>query len=803
MKYFLTSLLLLFVQLTSSQNNEVNQETIDFKGFFNFKYQENNDKIYLEVSNINQEFLYINSLAAGVGSNDIGLDRGQLGKTAVVKFIKAGNKLLLIEPNQKYRAVTNNIEEKKSVEEAFAQSVLYGFPIVKRYGSSYTIDISSFLLRDAHGVATRLAQKKQGNYNLDISKSAIYLDNTKSFPKNSEFEVLLTFTGNPKGNYIKSVAPNPQFVTVRQHHSFIKLPDSNFKMRKFDPRAGVNSISFYDYATPITTPLVKKFIVKHRLEKKNPQAKTSEAKEPIIYYLDRGVPEPVKTALLEGGRWWNQAFEAIGYKNAFQVKMLPENAHPLDIRYNVIQWVHRSTRGWSYGASVVDPRTGEILKGHVSLGSLRIRQDYLIAQALLGASELNIEKNTRLQMALARIRQLSAHEIGHTLGFTHNFAASYSNRASVMDYPHPYIGLKENKIDLSDAYAVGIGEWDKVSVAYAYKNFESDKNEEFELNKIIDEALKKGLKFISDRDARAPGGAHAYAHLWDNGIDAGEELRRILKVRKTAITNFSENNISKNEPLSNLEEVFVPLYFLHRYQVEAASKLIGGLEYTYAVKGDGQTIVKPVPVSMENEALHSLLQSLSVENLKIPKRLTELFPPKAFGYARTRESFKSNNGLTFDALGAASTAADFVVKLLFHPERASRMIQQKALYPKQLGLDELIDFVIGKSFKISHNNAYDFEIQQSINNTVLEALLQLAANNKATFQAKALTLGKINALNTWLKSSDGKKNTKHYNLGYIKKITDFLKQPIQIKSLSIPKIPDGAPIGSFQCNFEY
>jgi hypothetical protein len=800
MKYLLCFFIIIFSQKTVAQSFSKVKDMEAYKGYFNFFYEASNDKIYLEVTNLNEEFLYVSSLSAGVGSNDLGLDRGQLGETAVVKFMKAGNKLLLIQPNQDYRAITNNIEEKQSVEEAFAQSILFGFPIVEQLNTKFLIDVSTFFIADAHGVSNKLEKLKQGKYKLDLSKSAFYLERTKAFPKNVEFETLLTFQGEAEGNFIKSVTPNSSLVTVRQHHSFIELPDSNYKMRKFDARSGAIKISFLDYATPIESPIKKQYIIRHRLEKKNPEATISEPVEPIIYYLDRGAPEPVRSALLEGGSWWNEAFEAAGYKDAFQIKILPEGVDPLDIRYNVVQWVHRSTRGWSYGASVVDPRTGEIIKGHVSLGSLRIRQDYLIAQALLGSSDKTGKENPLLQMALARIRQLSAHEIGHTLGFTHNFASSFNNRASVMDYPHPFVQLNNENIDITQAYATGIADWDNVTVAYTYQDFPKHIDEQKALNEILQNSIDKGLKFIADSDARAQGGAHIYAHLWDNGTNPAKELDRVLKVRAKAIANFSLKNINENEPLSVLEDVFAPLYFFHRYQVEAASKMIGGLDYSYAVKDDGQTIVAPIDSKTEREALQSLLNSFSVKTLKIPSNIVALFPPRAYGHERSRESFNSKNGVAFDALNAASTATEMVIEFLFHPERTSRLVQQKALFENNLGLDEMIDAIMNSSFKKSYINNYENEIQHSINNVVLQGLIQLSVNDKASFQAKAIALSKINELKNWLNESSKKLNITYTN-SYVNNITNFLKEPNQFKKESFPKIPDGSPIGNFSCDF--
>ncbi|MBT8257384.1 MAG: zinc-dependent metalloprotease, partial [Bacteroidia bacterium] len=587
-----------FLILSGSVSSQVlkGKKLDSYSGFFDFYYEEAQDKIYLYVKDLDQEFLYVNSLASGVGNNDLGLDRGQLGNRRVVSFKKAGNKLLLVQPNLNYRALTDNELERKSIEQAFAKSVIFGFKILESNEKGHLIDLTSFLMQDAHGVASRLKRSKEGTYKIDISKSALSLDRTKAFPENVEFEALLTFKGQPTGTKLRSVTPTASLVTVNQHHSFVKLPDSNYKPREFDVRSGAISISYMDYATPVQEQIRKRYIVRHRLEKKDPTAAVSEAVEPIIYYLDPGTPEPVRSALLEGGSWWNQAYEAAGYKDAFQIKMLPADADPLDCRYNVIQWVHRSTRGWSYGASVVDPRTGEIIKGHVSLGSLRIRQDFMIAQALMNQPFASSDDNYKpmLDMALARIRQLSAHEIGHTLGFTHNFAASTNDKASVMDYPHPTIELANNRIDFSQAYDTGIGEWDKVTVAYSYSDFGDTENEKARLNAILDEAYDSGMRFITDSDARAQGGAHALAHLWDNGKSAAEELERVLDIRKYAISNFSADNIRSNEPYTVLEDVFVPLYFFHRYQTEAAVKVVGGLDYNYAVKGSDEFTVKPV-----------------------------------------------------------------------------------------------------------------------------------------------------------------------------------------------------------------
>ena len=795
MKKIIILLLFVFVNQTCfSQFFKDNKKVTKYEGYFNFYYDSSKDKIFLEISKLESEFLYVNALSEGVGSNDIGLDRGKLGGGAVVFFRKAGNKILLIQPNQDYRALTDNNEEKKSIKEAFAKSVLHGFVIKEEKNNTYLVDATSFFMQDTFGVSNTLSRSGEGSYNVDASRSAFNLERTKAFEKNVEFDVLLTFKGNPKGWNLRSVTPDASAVTVYQHHSFVELPDNNYKPRVYDPRSGSYPMSYMDYSTPVNESITKRFVMRHRLEKKNPNAAVSEAVEPIVYYLDPGTPEPVRSALLEGARWWNQAFEAAGYTNAFQVKMLPKDADPLDLRYNVIQWVHRSTRGWSYGGSISDPRTGEIIKGHVSLGSLRIRQDYLIAQALQAPYATNTANDKfALDMALARIRQLSAHEVGHTIGFAHNYISSTDNRASVMDYPHPQFSLKNGKIDFSNAYATGIGEWDKVSVAYSYQDFTT--NEEEGLQNILNSAFARGLRFITDQDARPAGSAHAYAHLWDNGKNVADELTSLLEIRKNAIDKFSADNIKSKEPYSVLEDVFVPLYFLHRYQTEAVSKVIGGLDYNYAIKGGNQTIVKRVPGSVERDALSALLKTIDVETIAIPTSKLELFPPRAFGYGRTRESFKSKVGVEFDPYGAVETASEMTLGFLFHPERASRLVLHKSLDTSQLGLEEMIDEVIKNSFKKSYKNTYYQELQNIVNVQVLNQLFYLAATKNNYKQVTAIVNSKIEEIASWLLKRKSTGVQLMYDKELVRSISTFKNDPSKFKKAQSPKIPDGSPIG--------
>jgi hypothetical protein len=771
-------------------------------GLFNLYWDERAGKLWLEIDQWQQEFLYQSALAAGVGSNDIGLDRGQLGPTRVVRFERIGPRVLLVQSNLAYRAVGAPPDETRSVRESFAESALWGFSVAAETGSRALVDATEFFLRDAHDIPATLKRTGQGAFHVDAARSALVLDHTKSFPRNTEVEATLTFAGDEPGGWVRQVTPTPGAITVREHHSLVALPPPGFRPRAYDPRSSFFGISYQDHATPFSEPLVQRWAARHRLDKKDPTAAVSDPVQPIVYYLDRGAPEPIRSALLDGARWWSAAFEAAGFRNAFRVELMPEGADPMDLRYNVIQWVHRATRGWSYGATVIDPRTGEILKGHVTLGSLRARQDYLIAEALLAPYGKDAAAGPSLaaqQLVLARLRQLAAHEVGHTLGLMHNYSASTVGRASVMDYPPPVITLRpDGTLDPSAAYATGIGAWDKVSITWGYQQVPSGADDRAAGERVLLAALAAGQRYLTDQDARPAGSASSVAHLWDAGGNAVDELGRIMQVRAAALARFGEASIRDRAPLATLEDALVPLYLMHRYQVEAATKLLGGVDYTFALRGDGQIATRPVAAAEQRRALAAVLAAVTPAALALPEPLAALIPPRPPEYPRGREHFKIRTAPVFDALAPAEAAAHHTLQFLFTPERAARLIEQHARTPDSPGLVELLDAVVAATWKARREPGLRGEIGRVVDQVVLHDLIALSQSPAASAQSRAIASLELAALRTWATAAAARTAdiAERAHLAYAaQQIAELEREPHRIEAPPAEP-PDGPPIGA-------
>lgn len=708
-------------------------------GFLTYLRDADSGRIFFEIDRFDEEFLYAASIAGGLGSFETQLDRNRLGRARIVRFQRAGDKVFLVERNTSYRSRSEDPDVRKAVEDSFAGSILWGFRVESEKDGRVRIEAGPFLLRDAVDAASALRRGGQGDYRADESRSAVHFAGSRNFPGNTEIQALVTLTSDHPGPQLGGTAPDPRSLTLRLHHTFCALPDGGYAPRPFDPRSGFEAVGVTDHAAAVGEPILRRYIIRHRLRKKDPSAPSSEAVEPIVYYVDRGAPEPVRSAILEGVGWWKEAFEAIGYRGAFRAELLPEGVDPLDIRYNVVSWVHRKTRGWSYASRIIDPRTGELIKSGVVLESQRIRQDYLMAQSLIADYGGEGGPSGALtRFALDRIRQLACHEVGHNLGLDHNFASSADGRASVMDYPHPLVSIGPGgRLDISDAYAPGVGAWDKAAVSYGYQDFPPGTDEEEALRGIIAQTLARGLRFMSNRDAVPDGSAHPQAHRWDNGADPVSELERIMAVRAAALESFSEQRIRPGTPLAELADLYAPLYFFHRYQIIAAAKSLGGMCYSYALKGDGQPPAAAVPAADQRRALAALVEVLDPVRLSVDERVLRLFTPRPAGASAPREAFPGRTGLSFDPVAAAETLADLTAGLLLHPERAARLVEFHARNSEYPGFDEVLSALIAATWGGPRRQGLAAEIQRAVELAVLRHVMLAASGDKAAPAVRA------------------------------------------------------------------
>lgn len=769
-------------------------------GFVDVHRDADGGRVLVGVHELDAPFLMVSALPGGLGSNDIGLDRSQLGAPRLVEFRRAGGRLLLVERNTRFTAASDDALERRATADAFAESVLWSAPLLqagKPGTRPWIIDLSPLLLTDRHGIAQALRDSGQGEHQLDAGRSAVLAESARSFPDNSEFEALLTFTGPGTGAFVKDVAMDPQVFTLRQRLSFIRLPGPGFVPRPYHPASGAWSVATMDFAQPLDSPLVQRLQARFRLDKVDPGAARSRVKKPIVFHLDPGTPEPVRSALIEGANWWKQAFEDAGFIDAFRVELLPAGADPLDVRYNLISWTHRATRGWSYGYGLADPRSGEIIKGQVLLGSQRVRQDMLIAESLLapfGKPDEDALRKQVLEMALARLRQLAAHEVGHALGFLHNFTASrHGGNGSVMDYPHPVIDLDQGGgISLARPYGIGLGEWDRYLVAHGYGEFEDGPTALASLRRDI---FAKGHGYVEDAQARTPSDAHPDALLWDYGPDSLATFAHLMEARRRALANFSRGVLPPDRPAGEIEARLVPVYLLHRYQSEAVARLIGGETYLPGLAADGAFGTTPVPGAKQSEAIAALVAALQVDQLALPAHVLALMTPPEPDSQRNREYFSPRAGQVFDPSAAVGAATGLQAKLLFDPARLNRLEWQHArdaTVPSPTALARQV--LQGTWYAQPNGDGTDAATAWARNWVLLDALMAAAGDAKLQPAVAAQLRGEIAALGEFARGAGRRGAHAVQYADAARRIAAWLEDPVAHPPHALPPVPPGAPI---------
>ena len=716
------------------------------ESFIGVRVDADRNKLLLEVpaARLDRDFMHQSVLATGGGNPNLGLDRGQVGGSAIVRLERRGKRVLMTRDNWSVRALGASDATARAATEAFPTSVVASFPIESEANGVIVVDATSFFLSDTYGIAEGIRRAQGGNARVDANRSWIEASRTKAFPINTEIHAVLTFAIDNPGAVLRRAAPDPSAPTFELHHSLVELPSAEgFRPREADARSGLFGTSFQDFAQGFDGTYRGGYANRWRLVPKDPAAylrgELTEPVKPVVYYLDPGIPEPYRTAFLQGGNWWGTVFEGAGWKNGFQVKELPAGVDPMDARYNLVYWVHRSGPGPSVGPSFSDPRTGEIVRTVVRMDAWRSLVDYNIYAGLLPAAGPNGLNVTAEEFAMMRRRQHVAHEIGHTIGFAHNYIAHTSDRASVMDYPFPLITVDaRGTLDLSKAWRPMAGGWDSLAVRYGYTWYPDAASEAEGLQKIVQEGIRRGLRFMGDQDADATGSIPEVTR-WVEGKTSFDAVERTSAVRRVAIDKFNETAIKPGEPMYLLSMRFAHVYLHHRYSLEGLVKNVGGLDYRYAYRGDGQVPTTIVPAAQQRRALAMALDALEPAALAVPERVQAMIPPTPPGEDPQFEWIASAGGSAFDEISLAGGLATEVIEGLMHRERLARVVLFRARDGQNPSLDEVLQAVVDRTWGAPvSENMHVQSLRRVVQRVVLNTLLDRAGDKDALPDVRAV-----------------------------------------------------------------
>jgi hypothetical protein len=735
-------------------------------GYLPFYWDNARGRVLLEIPAFDADVLYYVSAASGGGSVEMSFDRGIMG-SSVIHFQRSGPRVLVVQQNLDYRAPGGHAALVENIRDSFPSSVIAALPVEADEGGRVLADATPLFMRDAGNVVGGLRRANQGAFRLDLARSGFYPARMKAFPDNTEIETVMTFAADQPGQLVANVTPDPQSFTLRIHHSFLRAP-TGYTPRRADPRIGVSAVNFRDYAKPFNESTEVEWVTRWRLEKKTPGAAMSEPVKPIVFYLDPAIPEPVRTAMRNGALWWNKSYEAAGFRNAVQVRDPEPGMDPMDIRYAWILWINRDERGFSSGGTYRDPRTGEILGSKTRMDSHRIRtignyfesytpttgggdgaaandecgavlhvpEEVLALAAQPGAGMPQAQRD----MVLLRQSLLTAHELGHVMGFGHNFASSVNDRASVMEYPTPRVKVAGGRLDLSEAFERSTGLYDDFMTRYAYTEFPADK-ERPGLDAIIAEMRAKNILYVPSTDPR---------WVWyDDRATPGEYLRETTAARKIMLAQYGPAILQAGEPVGALRDMRLWMTYLHhRWAIESGIGYIGGMYHNIVVKGETLPATEIVPAALQREVLGLLMETLEPANLAIPETLlTQLTPAPGANLEDLAEDY------AFDHLRAARILSAMVLEPLLTPARAARLVAFADRQANALSLPEVVEAVLARSWRAGADaEARHKSLRRVVQRTTLDALMMLGAHADTSPEVRGYVLDQIARLGESLRA---------------------------------------------------